>query len=247
MLIASLKSRTNGIGKSNATTEFSEGRGQQTGEPLMSSRRPSLLIGVAGRVLPGGHCAWSGWGKWDRRTFSLLCEYVGGATAHLSERISSHSPPTCIWRASHLFEGKRKCFHEKIIAYLYNANSGFFLYESFVSYLYVSSYGLWGVSSWNKFCCSSHGDKYDCVHEKHLAAVGFAFAPKEQGQGLVRWLVTWFHWESRVPAVCGEWQHLAVGWEALRGLLPSDLLQGRPGWRELAVEEVVLFVTVRAK
>lgn len=61
----------------------------------VSSRGPSWMLDVAGCVLPGGHYAWSGFGKLDRQTFSPQCECVGGATTRLSGRISSRSLPTC--------------------------------------------------------------------------------------------------------------------------------------------------------
>lgn len=78
-----------------------------TGQLPISSRGPSLTLGVAERVLPGGRYAWSGCGKRDRQTFSPPCECVGGATTRPSGRISSRSLPTCTWRASHLWKTDR--------------------------------------------------------------------------------------------------------------------------------------------
>lgn len=81
---------------------------------LQSSRAPSSLLGVAGRAWPGGRYAWSGWGTWDRQTFSLPCGCDGGETAHRSEQIASHSHPTCIWRVSRLLGDKERSVYTTI-------------------------------------------------------------------------------------------------------------------------------------
>lgn len=81
---------------------------------LQSSKAPSSLLGVAGRAWPGGRYAWSGWGTWDRQTFSLPCGCDGGETAHRSEQIASHSHPTCIWRVSRLLGDKERSVYTTI-------------------------------------------------------------------------------------------------------------------------------------
>lgn len=211
---------------------------------------PSSLPGVFGRAWQGGHYAWSGWGTLGRQTFFLPCGFGDAGTAHRSERNASRNPPTCIYKVSHLLDsgGRNKDFSEHtptgktLLSWLEDHTCAICLktaiafkyicvivtFNSFISYLCASSCGPWDESSWSKSCCSSHGDKRDCVRGPPLAAVGHIFAPIRCDEAPGQWQRTLVHHWSPVLVECRQEEQAAEGQGAWRDPLPPDPLQGRP-------------------